>query len=140
MYIKNTAVPSFGGHLPWADIFPMYELLSNLIQPLMNGHLLNADRVFWFYWMFYDHFSARSLLAKLGRLTQTGTVYILIIYDWTIVSPVRTSYGGYNNIVSLLFIYFMNKQSDSSDLNYRFQNQARSININRSCKIWSGCV
>ena len=21
----------------------------------------------WFYWMFYDHFSARSLLAKLGR-------------------------------------------------------------------------
>ena len=22
---------------------------------------------FWFYWMFYDHFSARSLLAKLGR-------------------------------------------------------------------------
>ena len=23
---------------------------------------------FWFYWMFYDHFSARSLLAKLGLL------------------------------------------------------------------------
>ena len=22
---------------------------------------------FWFYWMFYDHFSAHSLLAKLGR-------------------------------------------------------------------------
>ena len=33
-----------GGHLPWANIFPMYKLLSNLIQPLMNGHLLNADR------------------------------------------------------------------------------------------------
>ena len=26
----------------WADIFPMYKLLSNLIQPLMNGHLLNV--------------------------------------------------------------------------------------------------
>ena len=39
-----SADPLTGGHLPWADIFPMYELLSNLIQPLMNGHLLNADR------------------------------------------------------------------------------------------------
>ena len=25
------------------------------------------DFDFWFYWMFYDHVSARSLLAKLGR-------------------------------------------------------------------------
>ena len=39
-----SADPLTGGHLPWADIFLMYELLSNLIQPLMNGHLLNADR------------------------------------------------------------------------------------------------
>ena len=39
-----SADPLTGGHLPWADIFPMYKLLSNLIQPLMNGHLLNADR------------------------------------------------------------------------------------------------
>ena len=39
-----SADPLTGGHLPWVDIFPMYELLSNLIQPLMNGHLLNADR------------------------------------------------------------------------------------------------
>ena len=23
------------------------------------------DLIFWFYWMFYDHFSVRSLLAKL---------------------------------------------------------------------------
>ena len=37
-----SADPLTGGHLPWADIFPMYELLSNLIQPLMNGHLLNV--------------------------------------------------------------------------------------------------
>ena len=38
-----SADPLTGGHLPWADIFPMYELLSNLIQPLMNGHLLNGQ-------------------------------------------------------------------------------------------------
>ena len=29
--------------------------------------LLNVPLIFWFYWMFYDHFSARSLLAKPGR-------------------------------------------------------------------------
>ena len=29
--------------LPWADIFPICKLLYNLIQPLMNGHVLNAD-------------------------------------------------------------------------------------------------
>ena len=29
--------------------------------------LASTLHVFWFYWMFYDHFSARSLLAKLGR-------------------------------------------------------------------------
>ena len=28
------------------------------------------SQMFYFYWMFYDHFSARSLLAKLGRHSQ----------------------------------------------------------------------
>ena len=37
---------------------------------IQNIHLQNTyfeviHKRFWFYWMFYDHFSARSLLAKL---------------------------------------------------------------------------
>ena len=33
------------------------------------GHHVSLERpgLIWFDWMFYDHFSARSLLAKLGR-------------------------------------------------------------------------
>ena len=29
---------------------------------------------FWFYWMFYDHFSGHSLLAKLGRSYGYGSM------------------------------------------------------------------
>ena len=38
------------------------------VQMQLQGcsRILNVF-LFWFYWMFYDHFSARSLLAKLGR-------------------------------------------------------------------------
>ena len=39
-----SADPLIGGHLLWADTFLVHELHSNLNQPLMNGHLLNADR------------------------------------------------------------------------------------------------
>ena len=45
-------------------------IVSNLISGrlLLFTSLLNYILVwFWFYWMFYDHFSAHSLLAKLGR-------------------------------------------------------------------------
>ena len=40
-------------------------------EPL-SQHIHSQSRIpiyvwFWFYWMFYDHFSAHSLLAKLGR-------------------------------------------------------------------------
>ena len=34
--------------------------------------LIPYFRGFWIYWMFYDHFSASSLLAKLGRLIFVG--------------------------------------------------------------------
>ena len=37
-------------------------------MPLTGAsHPLCHHGLIWFYWMFYDHFSARSLLAKLGR-------------------------------------------------------------------------
>ena len=35
----------------------------------------------WFYWMFYDHFSARSLLAKLGRQTIFRRTYISLFIN-----------------------------------------------------------
>ena len=37
----------------------------NVSQLFVKPQLTIAE--IWFYWMFYDHFSARSLLAKLGR-------------------------------------------------------------------------
>ena len=40
VYSIPWADPRIGGHLPWEEIFAMYKLLSNLLQPLMNGHLL----------------------------------------------------------------------------------------------------
>ena len=33
----------------------------------LSPRTLFYEVTIWFYWMFYDHFSARSLLAKLGR-------------------------------------------------------------------------
>ena len=36
-----------------------------------------------FYWMFYDHFSARSLLAKLGRFPVSATEQIKSVAEWT---------------------------------------------------------
>ena len=35
----------------------------------------------WFYWMFYDHFSARSLLAKLGRTREVWEADRDLIYE-----------------------------------------------------------
>ena len=43
----------------------------------------------WFYWMFYDHFSARSLLAKLGR---TRSLWDAL--DTTVYNPRHEARGG----------------------------------------------
>ena len=34
----------------------------------ISMYLFQWYSIIYFYWMFYDHFSARSLLAKLGRV------------------------------------------------------------------------
>ena len=39
----------------------------NKLYLMVMKHISSAIYHIWFYWMFYDHFSARSLLAKLGR-------------------------------------------------------------------------
>ena len=36
------------GHLLWRDTFSMYRLFYHVNVPLMRGHLVNADRIFWF--------------------------------------------------------------------------------------------
>ena len=35
-------------HLLCRDTFSMYRLFYHVNVPLMRGHLLNADRIFWF--------------------------------------------------------------------------------------------
>ena len=36
------------GHLLWRDTFSIYGLFYHVNVPLMRGHLVNADRIFWF--------------------------------------------------------------------------------------------
>ena len=36
------------GHLLWRDTFSMYGLFYHVNVPLMRGHLVNVDRIFWF--------------------------------------------------------------------------------------------
>ena len=56
----------------WTYSFPSKILIAGKIHTcsLNNmdmGYLMEPFIWFWFYWMFYDHFSTHSLLAKLGR-------------------------------------------------------------------------
>ena len=65
-----------------SDAFAPKYVLRKVLSWLQGHYLLESDDGitinryiwavsgpgFWFYWMFYDHFSARSLLAKLGRV------------------------------------------------------------------------
>ena len=54
-------MPRRQGECPWLDDRDGMGVRSKgLVTPEANSAR--------FYWMFYDHFSARSLLAKLGRL------------------------------------------------------------------------
>ena len=49
----------------YAMLFVFVRVMVFLWHAKHNISFYNI--VVWFYWMFYDHFSARSLLAKLGR-------------------------------------------------------------------------
>ena len=41
--------------------------MGRLAREYFTTHNLVTNLLVWFYWMFYNHFSARSLLAKLDR-------------------------------------------------------------------------
>ena len=40
--------PLMSGHLLWRDTFSMYGLFYHVNVPQMRGHLVTADRIFWF--------------------------------------------------------------------------------------------
>ena len=46
-YLPSTD-PPMSGHLLCWDTFLMYGLFYHVNAPLMRGHLVNVDRIFWF--------------------------------------------------------------------------------------------
>ena len=53
-------------HHQWTGYFVSASVFTGCAHEQTNMAAGRKDLI-WFYWMFYDHFSARSLLAKLGR-------------------------------------------------------------------------
>ena len=49
----------------------MIQNMNEVLSIFINGHIYGFD----FYWMFYDHFSVRSLLAKLGAIFMEKTSF-----------------------------------------------------------------
>ena len=76
------------------------DLRSQYLQGLVSRWQVWAlPARIWFYWMFYDHFSARSLLAKLGRSSCKEAVipcwYYLMIFKGRTVSTSFTLFCPY---------------------------------------------
>ena len=77
------------GKTPWDAVTLFIQVFSPQIKGqvavMQPATIEDAERIarIWFYWMFYDHFSARSLLAK-QRIARTALTYS------NIAAPVAT--------------------------------------------------